>query len=157
MQLRLVALFATTLGSALAAGVLLLSPDTDPPRLDPTDARLVAEGARIYQADCAACHGVQLEGQANWRQRNASGRLPAPPHDQSGHTWHHPDAQLFAMTKQGIAALVGDGYQSDMPAYEEVLSDQEILAVLSYIKSTWPLEIQARHDEINRRFEAAQE
>ena len=61
------------------------------------------------------------------------------------------------MTKYGIAALVGAGYQSDMPAYETVLSDEEILAVLSYIKSTWPVEIQARHDEINRRFEAAED
>jgi len=34
-----------------------------------------------------------------------------------------------------------------MPAYENVLSDEEIIAVLSYIKSTWPEEIIRIHNE----------
>lgn len=118
-------------------------------RLRPDDPGLVARGAAIYEEQCASCHGVDLEGQANWRRRGADGRLPAPPHDASGHTWHHSDAQLFALTKQGPAALVGDGYQSDMPGFEGVLGDTEILAVLSYIKSRWPEQIRRRHDEIN--------
>lgn len=116
--------------------------------MDPTDRDKVALGSQVYAAHCASCHGENLEGQANWRQRLANGRLPAPPHDATGHTWHHPEAQLFALTKQGPAALVGDGYESDMPGYEGVLSDAEIWAVLSYIKSRWPQEIQARHDRI---------
>lgn len=119
--------------------------------LRPGDEALVAEGARLYEAQCASCHGAELEGEADWRQRKASGRLPAPPHDESGHTWHHSDAQLFALTKHGPAALVGQGYESDMPGFEEVLSDREILAVLSYIKSRWPAEIRRRHDELNAR------
>jgi mono/diheme cytochrome c family protein len=117
--------------------------------LRPGDAALVAEGEAIYAEHCANCHGAALEGQADWRQRNADGRLPAPPHDASGHTWHHSAEQLFALTKQGPAALVGQGYQSDMPAYEGVLGDREIVAVLSYIKSRWPAEIRRRHDEID--------
>ena len=120
-------------------------------RLRPDDAALVAEGEAIYAAQCASCHGADLEGQANWRERKADGRLPAPPHDASGHTWHHPDGQLFALTKQGPAALVGGDYQSDMPGYAGVLSDREIVAVLSYIKSRWPAEIRARHDALNER------
>jgi hypothetical protein len=48
-----------------------------------------------------ALPGANLEGQPNWKERQANGRLPAPPHDASGHTWHHPDAQLFGITKQG--------------------------------------------------------
>ena len=75
--------------------------------------------------------------------------MPAPPHDETGHTWHHPDQQLFALTKYGPAALAGGGYESDMPAYESVLSDEEIWAVLSYLKSRWPAEVQSRHDQIN--------
>lgn len=118
-------------------------------RIDPDNARLVALGGAVYAAECAACHGANLEGQPNWRQRRADGRLPAPPHDPSGHTWHHPDAQLFALTKFGPAALAGGGYESDMPAYAETLSDDEIWAVLSYIKSRWPAQIRERHDQIN--------
>lgn len=76
--------------------------------------------------------------------------LPAPPHDPSGHTWHHADADLFALTKYGIAAVIGQAdYQSAMPAYEAILSDEDIIAVLSFIKSTWPKDIQKRHDLIN--------
>ncbi|WP_420405514.1 c-type cytochrome [Nisaea sp.] len=118
-------------------------------RLRPGDTGLVAEGKIVYEAECAACHGLNLAGQPNWRERKPDGRLPAPPHDPSGHTWHHPDEQLFALTKYGPARIVGDGYESDMPGYEGVLSDREILAVLSFIKSTWPPEIRRRHDAIN--------
>ncbi|MGF1592393.1 MAG: c-type cytochrome [Kiloniellaceae bacterium] len=118
--------------------------------LDPGDSGKVALGARIYAEHCASCHGESLEGQANWRQRGPDGRLPAPPHDASGHTWHHSGEQLFALTKYGPATLAGGGYESDMPAYEGTLGDAEIWAVLSYIKSRWPAEIRARHDRIGK-------
>ncbi|MGP3699908.1 c-type cytochrome, partial [Rhodobacter sp. NSM] len=58
--------------------------------------------------------------------------------DASGHTWHHPDAQLLAIIRQGTAAIVGNGYQSDMPGFAGRLTKAEIHAVLDYIKSTWP-------------------
>jgi S-disulfanyl-L-cysteine oxidoreductase SoxD len=119
--------------------------------LDAGDSKTVALGARLYAEHCASCHGAELEGQPHWRQRRPDGRLPAPPHDETGHTWHHPPKQLFALTKYGPEALVGGGYQSDMPAYEGVLSDAEIWAVLSYIKSRWPEELRARHDRISER------
>ncbi len=119
--------------------------------IDPADPDKVALGAQVYAANCASCHGANLEGQPNWRQRKADGRLPAPPHDVNGHTWHHSGEQLFALTKQGPAALAGGGYQSDMPGYEGTLSDAEIWAVLSYIKSRWPREVQARHDQMSQQ------
>lgn len=101
----------------------------------------VGSGREIYLRACASCHGMKLEGQPNWRQRRQDGKMPAPPHDVSGHTWHHPDAVLFEITKFGLARFV-PGYQSDMPAFEGVLLDSEIELVLSYIRSTWPIEIQ---------------
>lgn len=120
--------------------------------LRPDDPELVAAGTVVYAEACAVCHGANLEGQANWRQPLANGRLPAPPHDQTGHTWHHPDIILFRITKYGSAALVGDAnYQSDMLGFLNTLSDEEIIAVLSYIKSTWPEDIQRQHDQINQR------
>jgi len=78
-----------------------------------------------------------------------NGRLPAPPHDATGHTWHHPDKQLFEMVKNGAAGIV-PGYETDMPAYKGVLSDTEIWAILSFIESTWPGEIRTRQQRLNR-------
>ena len=119
--------------------------------VDPTNVELVAQGKTLYHGHCASCHGSALEGEPDWRTRRADGKLPAPPHDETGHTWHHRDELLFRMTKEGTAAIVGDDYQSDMPGFAAVLSDEEIRAVLSFIKSTWPAEIQRRHDERNNQ------
>ena len=104
----------------------------------------MATGQRVYEAHCGSCHGARLEGQPRWRERLPNGRLPAPPHDPTGHTWHHSDEALFRITKEGVAAIAGGNYQSDMPAFKGVLSDAEIWAVLAYIKSTWPESIRAR-------------
>ena len=100
-----------------------------PAIIDADDAEQVALGRVIYSEQCASCHGEALEGEADWRGRRANGRLPAPPHDASGHTWHHTDEVLFRLTKYGPAALAGGHYESDMPAYEEILSDREICAI----------------------------
>lgn len=121
-------------------------------RLKPDDAAVVARGRQVYEAQCASCHGARLEGQPNWQQRDPSGRLPAPPHDVSGHTWHHPDELLFRITKYGVAKAANlKDYDSAMPAYEGKLSDDEIVAVLSWIKSRWPAEVRRKHDELNRQ------
>lgn len=120
--------------------------------LRPDDARVVAQGARVYAAHCASCHGARLEGQPNWRERGADGRLPAPPHDASGHTWHHSDALLFDITKRGVAAAANlPGYASAMPAFGGVLSDADIMAALSWIKAQWPPEQRAWQDGVNRQ------
>ena len=117
---------------------------------DAGDQRQEAMGERVYREHCAACHGAKLEGQPDWQVRRPDGRMPAPPHSESGHTWHHTDEVLFRITKQGLASLL-PGYQSDMPAYADVLTDEEIWAGLAFIKSTWPPTIQARQAAINRR------
>ncbi len=117
--------------------------------LKPGNLELVAQGELIYKQSCAACHGVNLEGQNNWRSPDEEGFLPAPPHDESGHTWHHRDELLFDLTKFGSAAFAGENFKSRMPQFEGLLSDEDIIAVLSYIKSTWPQEIQKRHDELD--------
>lgn len=100
------------------------------------DAR-VTQGRAVYAAYCAACHGAELQGAPDWQTPLADGRMPAPPHDASGHTWHHSDTELRLMVEGGMSALV-PGYESDMPAFRDILSPEEIGAVLAYIKSTWP-------------------
>ena len=133
-------------GAGVLAYVLLIDADSAGP-----DAARLALGRQVYDAHCAACHGVDLEGQTNWRQRGADGLLPAPPHDATGHTWHHPDEQLFAMTKYGIAALAGADYKTAMTGFGDQLSDNEIRAILDYIKSRWPADIHRRQAEITAR------
>lgn len=110
----------------------------DDPRADPGDTAKVAMGAALYSQQCASCHGAKLEGQPDWRKRLPNGRMPAPPHDESGHTWHHSDAVLFGITKNGLVPpYAPKDYESDMPAFRGKLSDDEIWAVLAYIKSHW--------------------
>jgi len=139
------------IAAALLAYVFFSLRDTPAKLLDPDDRALVQRGAEVYTTQCAACHGARLEGQPDWRRRGSDNRLPAPPHDATGHTWHHPDELLMKITKHGPAIVAGDSYESDMPAYAGVLSDADIRAVLSYIKSTWPPEIRRRHDTMNEQ------
>ena len=116
---------------------------------EPDGHSAVTLGATLYREHCAACHGQRLEGQPNWRVRLPDGRLPAPPHDATGHTWHHPDQHLFDITKYGTAALVGGDYNTDMAGFGDRLSDRQIWAVLAYIKSQWPEEIRNRQARMN--------
>lgn len=108
------------------------------------------KGETLYQENCASCHGANLEGQPDWRARLPNGRLPAPPHDASGHTWHHADRVLVDIITRGTAAIVGSGYESDMPGFGDTLSREDIEAILDYIKSRWPDRERAAQEEITR-------
>ncbi len=121
-------------------------------RLDADDAKLVAAGQVVYAGHCAACHGDRLQGQADWKRPGADGRLPAPAHDESGHTWHHDDRYLIHVVQDGIVAGVDrpPGYQGNMPAFGTVLSRRDIVAVLSYIKHSWSFDYRAWQERANR-------
>tara|TARA_B100001750_G_C15310744_1_gene497127 strand:- start:27 stop:506 length:480 start_codon:yes stop_codon:yes gene_type:complete len=148
-------LFAVLATSAvLALGFYFIKASSDPYAtigLMPNDEKIVTLGQKIYFENCASCHGVKLEGQPNWRKRDAGGYLPAPPHDETGHTWHHSDGYLFMITKFGLEKILDAPYPNNMPVYASLLSDEEIIAVLSYIKSQWPKTIQRQHDAINTK------
>lgn len=135
-------------GAGAAAFFMRADPSA---RADAANAAQVGQGRVVYAAQCAACHGANLEGQPDWRRRQPNGRLPAPPHDASGHTWHHPDRVLFEITRDGVTAHAPAGYESDMPAFGHALSDAEIWAVLAYIKSTWSADIRERQDRVSQR------
>ncbi|GIX09304.1 cytochrome c [Elioraea sp.] len=132
----MIARVAVALALALAAGDAL--------------ARDLVRGQAVYVEHCAACHGARLEGQPDWQVRGPDGLLPAPPHDASGHTWHHGDDTLLRIVRDGMAALV-PGYRTTMPAFAGVLSDAEIRDVLAWIRSTWPPRLQAIQAEITAR------
>ncbi len=143
-------LLAATFAFLVVAIIVAQTAKDGAPRADPDNVQQVARGKQIYASSCAACHGVRLEGQPEWRSKLPSGRMPAPPHDKSGHTWHHPDPVLFGITKHGLipGKYAPPGYQSDMPAYGGALSDEDIWAVLAYIKSSWPQEIRKSQREL---------
>ncbi len=125
-----------------------------PPALSssaPINPAQIAMGRVVYQQICASCHGVNLEGQPDWKDLNPNGKLPAPPHDVTGHTWHHADSVLLQIIEEGTAAFIGDGYESDMPGFGEVLSDQEIKAVLEFIKSNWSEREREYQEQFNQR------
>jgi len=144
--------------AALAAALLLAcqrgeAPPAPPrPKLDVADAKRIASGKTVYAQHCAACHGVNLEGQPEWKRLGPDGRMPAPPHDASGHTWHHPDAYLIRITRDGFTPGVDRpaGYQSNMPAFGKLLSELDIVAALTYIKSTWPIDHQDWQEATNK-------
>lgn len=140
---------------SLAAAMVAASCGEEPKSgIDPRSEAQVNSGAQVYATYCATCHGARLEGEANWRSRKPDGRMPAPPHDATGHTWHHPDDVLFGITKEGLVPgkYAPPGYVSNMPAFGGTLSDEQIRAVLAYIQSTWPEQVwNARREMLKNR------
>ena len=119
----------------ICAGLLLLAllaGCTENSESEPLGAGADSGGEALYVQHCAACHGVQGEGQPNWRLPDANGVYPAPPHDSTGHTWHHPDDLLLQIIAQG-----GSRPTSYMPGFAEQLTPAEMEAVLEYVKTFW--------------------
>ena len=155
-----------TLGAALvmlasaawpASGVA--SPDAEPARApaqmrfaDANDRTLVQAGREVYRTRCARCHGRRLEGQALWQLNDAFAHQRAPAHDETGHTWQHSDEELFQITRSGRLPGMRDDAKSYMPAFASVLSDQEILQSLAYIKARWSLGIRVSQATLNPGF-----
>ncbi|PSL14539.1 c-type cytochrome [Shimia abyssi] len=110
------------------------------------DDRDFTNGQSLYAEHCASCHGANLEGQPDWRTPDENGVLPAPPHDETGHTWHHDNQLLFEYTRLGgeeaLAARGVTGFASGMPGFVEVLTDDEIWDILAYIRSNWSERVQ---------------
>lgn len=153
-KLRLVLFMLTVVVGLPALGLWLVNLEFGARSLaDVADAATLDAGRKLYAVHCAGCHGAALEGEPNWRERKLSGRRPAPPHNDSGHTWHHPDQMLFGITKFGMVPekYAPSGYQSDMPAFEGTLTDDEIWTVLAYIASRWSPPHRIHQAGVNRR------
>ena len=104
------------------------------PPVPTSNPKWAAQGEILYSQYCASCHGANLEGVPDWKRVQEDGSFLPPPHDSSGHTWHHPDPVLIEIITQG-----GDTelYNTKMPGFGEQLTETEIKAILDYIKSYW--------------------
>lgn len=104
----------------------------------------IATGNKIYDQNCASCHGPQGQGQYPEAplKPDKEGLFGAPPHNATGHTWHHADGLILDIIRNG---RVDSGFHP-MPAFKDKLTEEEIQAVLVYIKIWWKpdqLEFQA--------------
>jgi len=101
------------------------------------DVHQIARGQAVYTQHCLACHGTEGKGPpGDWRIRDADGRFPPPPLDDSAHAWHHPTAVLLDVIRAG-----SPGGQGNMPAWKDRLSEQQMQDVVAYIKSLWSDEV----------------
>jgi mono/diheme cytochrome c family protein len=96
----------------------------------------VNQGTKVFQENCASCHGKQAAGGANWRQMGSDGKYPPPPLNGTGHAWHHPLSMLYQVISNG-----SPGGQGNMPAWKEKLSQDEIVATIAWFQSKWSEEI----------------
>lgn len=136
---------------AVTGFVVLTTGPYNPFLITDGNAAQIVQGYALYGARCASCHGENLEGQPNWQTPLPNGRLPAPPHDKTGHTWHHTDDDLAGITRLGLKPFAGDNYESDMPAFGAILSKVEIEATIAFIKSTWPERERAYQEQVTKQ------
>ena len=103
----------------------------------------VALGENIFNQNCVSCHGLKGRGLAkDWKVKDENGNYPAPPLNGTAHTWHHSPSDLLYTINKGGGEMGGQ-----MPGFEERLSEEEKLALLDYIYSLWPSEIQTKYDK----------
>lgn len=124
--------------------------EADEPPGWPPPRDVIARGRLVYQSNCVTCHGANGEGEPNWKVQHPDGAYPAPPHDATGHTWHHSDGLLFEIVRDGGARFESPTFRSRMPAWGANLSDEEIRAVITYLKSLWGSRERAFQAEMSR-------
>jgi S-disulfanyl-L-cysteine oxidoreductase SoxD len=143
---------AVVAGTA-GAGYAYLETREHKPLLEWGNPAVVERGRALYAAQCAGCHGAKGEGQV--ATGGTQSKPLAPAHDASGHTWQHPDFALVQLTKAGTSTVACRTLDANaMPRFGRTLSDRDILDVLSYIKSTWPPDVVAQQEKVNRLYDS---
>lgn len=131
-------------------GAIVIIDQANRQQIKPTaqSVSLEERGKVLYDARCAVCHGGNLQGQPNWQRARSDGSYPAPPHDASGHTWHHSDQYFIEVTLYGGAAVTGVPTNA-MPGFAGSLSEDDVKAILAYIKTSWPDDVRAKQESLN--------
>lgn len=127
-----------TLDASQVRGLMpTISPEEVQARAQLADEDTLSLGQTVYEQHCAECHGVDGEGQFPDApmEPDETGRIGAPPHDGTGHTWHHDDGLLIDYVINGGKGNPEQFYP--MPGFGDILSDAEIEAVVAYLKTFW--------------------
>jgi mono/diheme cytochrome c family protein len=145
---------AGILGAATAAAQLVAQIQAAPVQhlANADDDPTVERGKRIYRTQCAACHGRNLQGQPLWQLNDEHAAQRAPAHDETGHTWQHSDEAIFEKVKYGRFDAARTDLVSYMPAFRDLLSDADILAVMAFIKRRWPLGLRVSQAMLNPNY-----
>lgn len=114
------------------------------------DGHQIAVGLRVYQTQCASCHGSHGEGAPNWQKPDGQGEMPPPPHDREGHTWKHADGMLYRIVRDGWRDPFNKTERLTMPAFGKILPPEEIRAVIDYLKTLWAPEQRRFQEEESR-------
>ena len=130
--------------TALASSEPEATFDPNPPRW--YEASFAAQGKPLYERNCAVCHGMQGQGDPNWRQKNADGSFKPPPLNGTAHTWHHPAGDLMATIMNGSSPGTGN-----MPAWRDILTPKQVASIIAYFQEFWPDEIYAEWYRIEMR------
>lgn len=117
----------------------------------PQDAEPIRAGRVIYQQSCATCHGAQGEGAPNWQLPNAQGEMPAPPHNEAGHTWKHADGMLYQIIQQGWRDPFNKTKRLTMPPFAGKLTPTQTRDVIAYLKTLWTSEQRRFQQDESRR------
>lgn len=120
----LVTLALLVLGLANLAAPPLASP-VIPANPVPSDAASRAAGKALYRQHCQSCHGAEGHGDGP-----LGAALNPRPADLSHHMapGMHPDGQVFLWISAGVEG-------SPMPAFQEVLSEQERWHLVNFIRT----------------------
>jgi len=150
MRLALAALFAAWLALLAVSLAVARLPGGDKAHFaDADDLRLASQGVGVYRHQCRMCHGDERQGQPYWRLVDKDAGRRAPALDATGRAWRRSDEDLFQVVKYGRYPEAARDGVSYMPAYGRGLSDEQILAVLAFVKDRWPIGLRALQATMN--------
>ena len=123
--------------------LIILLAGCNPEEKNKNSGSMVLLGEKIYNKNCLSCHGPKGQGLAkDWKVKDENGNYPAPPLNGTAHTWHHSPEQLLYTINKGGVEMGGQ-----MPAFEKRLTEEEKKALIEYMYSLWPKEIQQKYDD----------
>ena len=123
--------------------LIILLAGCNPEEKNKNSGSMVLLGEKIYNKNCLSCHGPKGQGLAkDWKVKDENGNYPAPPLNGTAHTWHHSPEQLLYTINKGGVEMGGQ-----MPAFEKQLTEEEKKALIEYMYSLWPKEIQEKYDD----------
>lgn len=116
-----------------------------PPQAErPFSTASLIRGAKLYQENCAQCHGPEAQGHPDWANPQV---VAAPPLDGNGNVWKRRKQELVGIIENGASR---HGVPV-MPAWKDRLSDQDIDAIIDWFQALWPADVYDRWQKANAR------